>query len=172
MKSYEIIKVASNVLRNVIWDSFNSDEGTMHLITGKDVIVFDSPAEIARDSTPMLSIWCYRIEESPLLRSLPMRPGDFSGIDQSPPFELDLFYLITPFGRSSEDDHLVLGKTIDALVRYETAPNRNSEAEVAMGLQVSYSRRTLDEMTRVWEALRAPYRLSICYQVRVSTIAE
>jgi hypothetical protein len=31
-------------------------------------------------------------------------------------------------------------------------------------------RLTLEELTRIWEALREPYRLSVAYQVRVTHI--
>jgi hypothetical protein len=45
-------------------------------------------------------------------------------------------------------------------------PGRN----VAEELRIVLCRLTLEELTRVWHALREPYRLSVCYQVRVVQI--
>ena len=41
---------------------------------------------------------------------------------------------------------------------------------MAEDLGISLFRRTLDELSRVWEALQEPYRLSVCYQVRLTRI--
>jgi hypothetical protein len=35
---------------------------------------------------------------------------------------------------------------------------------------VILARRTLEELTRIWDALREPYRLSVCYEVRLTRI--
>jgi len=29
---------------------------------------------------------------------------------------------------------------------------------------------TLEELTRIWNALQSPYRLSVCYEVRIALI--
>lgn len=46
----------------------------------------------------------------------------------------------------------------------------NQQAVVAEDLSINLFRRTLDELSRVWEALQEPYRLSVCYQVRVTRV--
>jgi Pvc16 N-terminal domain len=35
---------------------------------------------------------------------------------------------------------------------------------------VIFCRLSLEELTRIWESLREPYRLSVCYLVRVTRI--
>ena len=42
--------------------------------------------------------------------------------------------------------------------------------EVAEELRISLMPLTLEELTRIWEALQEPYQLSVCYQVRVVRI--
>jgi hypothetical protein len=46
----------------------------------------------------------------------------------------------------------------------------NPVAQVAEDLSINLFRRTLDELSRVWEALQEPYRLSVCYQVRITRV--
>jgi uncharacterized protein DUF4255 len=35
---------------------------------------------------------------------------------------------------------------------------------------VIFCRLSLEELTRIWESLREPYRLSVCYLIRVTRI--
>ena len=47
---------------------------------------------------------------------------------------------------------------------------RDPVSEIAEELRIVFCRLSLEELTRVWEALREPYRLSICYEVRVTRV--
>ena len=42
--------------------------------------------------------------------------------------------------------------------------------DIAEELRVIFCRLSLEELTRIWEALREPYRLSVCYLVRVTRV--
>ena len=48
----------------------------------------------------------------------------------------------------------------------------SSQENIAEELRIIFCRLTLEELTRIWDALREPYRLSVCYQVRVSRICS
>jgi hypothetical protein len=39
-------------------------------------------------------------------------------------------------------------------------------------LHLSFAPRTIEELAKVWEAMQQPYRLSVCYEVRVVRIAS
>ncbi len=87
-----------------------------------------------------------------------------------PPLSLNLFYLVTPFAATGEADQLLLGKTMQVMYDNAIVVLRDAEAEVAEELRITLSRLSLEELTRIWEALREPYRLSVCYQVKVTRI--
>lgn len=86
------------------------------------------------------------------------------------PLPLNLYYLVTPFASQRESDLLLLGKTMEVLYDNAILVVRDSVTLEEHELRVILCRMTLEELTRVWEALREPYRLSVCYQIRVTRI--
>jgi len=80
------------------------------------------------------------------------------------PWALNFFYLITPFTPSGESDQLVLG-ALDA-GRFMTTrfcwSATSRIGDFSRKLRIVLCRLTLEELTRIWEALREPYRLSVC----------
>ena len=91
-----------------------------------------------------------------------------------PPLALNLFYLVTPFAPQGEpeSEHLLLGATMQVLYDNSILFLRDETPgeEIAEEVRVILSRLSLEELTRIWEALREPYRLSVCYEVRVTRI--
>jgi hypothetical protein len=85
---------------------------------------------------------------------------------------LNLYYLLTPFSQTSENDLLLLGKSLQVMYDNAVAYVRSVEDDVAEELRIILCRLSLDEITRIWEALQEPYRLSVCYQVRVVRVAS
>jgi hypothetical protein len=47
---------------------------------------------------------------------------------------------------------------------------RDPTNNIAEELRVVMCNLNLEQLTRIWEALQQPYRLSICYQIRVTEI--
>jgi hypothetical protein len=86
---------------------------------------------------------------------------------------VNLYYLLTP---STDDDHtnqLVLGKALqvfhdNSILRMESQDVPGTAEELHLALV----QRTIEELAEVWEALQEPYRLSVCYEVRVVRIAS
>ena len=170
MSSYMVVRAVSQEVRRILVTAFRNDPVFDDIVPSEQSIVFANPTETARDASNRLSLWLYQITENEFLKNQPGPRGKGTELDRFPPLALNLFYLITPFGPSGEADHLLLGKTMQVL--YDNAMPRlldtgdGSEEE----LRIIFCRLTLEELTRVWEALREPYRLSICYQVRVARI--
>ena len=47
---------------------------------------------------------------------------------------------------------------------------RDTTNDIFEELRIIFKRLSLEELTRIWEALREPYRLSVCYQVQVNRV--
>lgn len=175
MSSYTVVAAVSSKLQEILWDEFEPDS-VIHpsIISGKEAIVFKNPTETARDSDNRLSLWLYQITENEFLKNQPMLRGNGHDTAQFPPLALNLFYLITPFAPAGdpESEQLLLGKTMQVLYDNATVLLRDTTKgeEVAEELRIIFCRLTLEELTRIWEALQEPYRLSVCYQVRVTRI--
>ena len=183
MSDYLVLDAVSKALRTILWDAFNADGVIRPIVGSEAAIVFSNPTETARDSSNRLSLWLYQITENehvknqPMLRSpvvpLPPPPPGARAprlVAQYPPMALNLYFLATPFAQSDEADHLLLGKTMQVLYDNAIIFLEDAASEIFEELRVIFCRLSLEELTRIWESLREPYRLSVCYLIRVTRI--
>src|SRR5687768_1169162 len=171
MSSYMVIAAVSEALRRILWEEFNTDAVIRPVVGSESAIVFRNPTETARDSANRLSLWLYQIAENEFVKNQPMLRANENGrhtTTQFPPLGLNLFYLVTPFAPSGEADHLLLGKTMQVFYDNATILLQDIDNAIAEEVRVILCRLTLEELTRIWDALKEPYRLSVCYQVRVT----
>lgn len=174
MSSSRVLREVSKGLRRILWDSFAADPdigpGGNAIVTSEQDIVFANPTETARNSAQRLSLWLYQVTENEYLKNQPVNAGGPHTVSRDPPLVLNLFFLITPFAPSREFDLLLLGSTMQTLYDSPIVLLRTPPEDVFEDLRIVLCRLTLEELTRIWEALREPYRLSVCYQVRVTHI--
>ena len=170
MSSYTVIGAASKVVKQILWDAIKADSQVRPLVGNEAGIVFLNPTDTAKDSANRLSLWLYRITENEFVKNQPMLRGASVDTQQFPPLALNLYYLLTPFTAQPEGDHLVLGKAMQVMHDHATTVLIDPVNDVAEELHIVMCRLTLEELGRVWEALQEPYRLSICYEVRVTRI--
>ncbi len=180
MSDYLVLDAVSKALRQILWDAFNADAVIQPLVGSENAIVFNNPTETARDSANRLSLWLYQITENEHVKNQPplkarLQPvqlpaGTPREVLQFPPMALNLFFLVTPFAQSGEADHLLLGKTMQVLYDNATLFLQDTVGGVFEELRIIFCRVTLEELTRIWESLREPYRLSVCYLIRVTRI--
>lgn len=169
MSSYTVLSAISEALRGILWESYAADPVVRTIVGSEDAIVFTNPTETVQDSANRLSLWLYHLTENEFLKNQPPQRGNGNNIQETP-LALNLFYLLTPFAGSGQADHLLLGLTMQTF--YDNGIlllERPTEGEF-IELRTVLCRLSLEELTRIWEALREPYRLSICYEVRVTQI--
>jgi hypothetical protein len=175
MSNYKVVAEVSRALQQILWEAFTADPVIAGIINRPEEIVFRNPTETARDSANRLSIWLHQICENEYVKNRPPLPTT-NGSQQTriPPLALNLFYLVTPFAPKGnpEAELLLLGKTMQVL--YDNAivflRDDTPGEEVAEEVRIIFSRLSLEELTRIWEALREPYHLSVCYEIRVTHI--
>jgi hypothetical protein len=140
------------------------------LIDGEDRISLESPADLEGNDTVRLSIYLYRIAEDAQSKNRPP-VNDGRGRSQKPPLALDLYYLITPLLGQPREQQIVLGKTMQVLYDRATLQGTDLVGSLrASGepVRIILNPVTLEETTRVWQALEMSYRLSVVYVVRVA----
>ena len=165
-----VVAAVSEALRRILWEEFDADNVIRPIVGSESAIVFKNPTETAQDPANRLSLWLYHITENEFVKNQPMFRGNGRGEAHFPALALNLFYLLTPFAPSGESDHLLLGKAMQVMYDSATVLLRDTSEDIAEELRVILCRLTLEELTRIWEALREPYRLSVCYQVRVMRV--
>jgi Pvc16 N-terminal domain len=180
MSSYNVIREVSEAMRQILWDAYDADTVLRPIVASREAIVFHNPTETARDSSNRLSIWLYQICEDEFVKNQPAQRvnGSHAGGEDSapaeerqfPPLALNLYYLVTPFAATREADHLLLGKSMQVMYDNAIVLLQNDDNQVFEELRIILCRLALEELTRIWEALQEPYRLSICYKVRVARV--
>lgn len=170
MSSYMVLARVSEALRRVLWAAIDADSVVRPIVGSEAAIVFANPTETARDSANRLSIWLYQITENEFLKNQPVLRNTGANSMQELPLALNLHYLITPFAPTPEADHRLLGLSMQTLYDNAILPLRQPVEDIAEELRIIFCRVSLEELTRVWEALREPYRLSVAYTVRVTRL--
>jgi hypothetical protein len=172
MADYTVLSEVGESILSVLWEEMQADPQINTLIDSEDRISLESPADLEGNDTVRLSIYLYRIVEDAYSKNRPPI-DDGRGLLQKPPLTLDLFYLVTPLVGLPREQQIVLGKTMQILYDRPTlegsdlAGSLKASGEV---VRVILNPVTLEETTRVWQALEMSYRLSVCYVVRVALV--
>ena len=173
MSSYRILGQISRELRSLLWESFQEDAAIRQVVQDEERIVMLNPTETLNDDANRLSLWLYRVEENEFVKNQPPRRsnGDNGNVALSaPPLSLDLSYLLTPVTGNPESDLHLLGKTLQIFYENSIVVLHNRDEDTREELKIILARISLEELTRIWEALHQPYRLSVCYTVRLARV--
>jgi hypothetical protein len=86
---------------------------------------------------------------------------------------LDLYYLVTPLVGTPREQQIVLGKVMQVFYDRAILASADLVGSLAASgeeVRVILNPVTLEETTRIWQALEMSYRLSVCYAVRVAMV--
>jgi hypothetical protein len=174
MSDYKVVRAVSNRLRDLVWDAIEKDQDPdlRNFVQVRAAISLANPKETRESDANRLSLWLYHVTENEFEKNQPPpRSNGHDPISYSP-LALNLFYLITPFGPADNTEtlHLLLGRVMQILHDNAIVPLFNPLDEIYEELHIVLCRLSLEELGQIWEALREPYRLSVCYQVSVAHI--
>jgi hypothetical protein len=167
--NYEIIRDVGRRLRGLLWEGLRGDVAIG--LNAEADIGFEPPL-VGADANQELSVWLYQIVENEFSKNRPTQRAA-NDEEQIAPLAINLFYLVTPQMASTDANQLLLGRVMQILhdnartvVDNISVGGRTVTEEISIALY----RRTLEELTRIWDALREPYCLSVCYEVRLARI--
>ncbi|SHF55468.1 DUF4255 domain-containing protein [Streptoalloteichus hindustanus] len=160
----------TSTLQQLIFHACRDDPVLRGVVLSESEIVLDDPARAAKDAANKVSLWLYRVSEDEFVRNHPAAHGVGSTRRQFPPLALDLHYLVTPMTGSAWSDQILLGRTMQILNDNGVLRIDDRDDEVVDEIQVLLGRPELGDLTRIWEALHEPYRLSVSYLARVVRI--
>jgi len=178
--SYTNIFSTSETLRRLIESDLRSDAGPNGLGSlfdgGGFTVELGTPEELGADANGV-SVWLYRVlRDETRLNDPPRivpRPGGV--VDVIPaPLPLRLHYLVTPLATDAPDtEQKVLGRVMQLFHMRPTLSGSILQGDLAgtdAELNVRLESLTLEELTRVWDALEGSYQLSISYEVTLANI--
>ena len=119
-----------------------------------------------------MNLFLYQVLENPHAKNQPwLSPS--SAVQEYPPLAINLHYLLTPYAKDTISAHQVLSHAMGIL--HDSSIVTGSQLAGALSVAVEQLAivlcpMTLEELTRIWNALQSPYRLSVCYEVRIAAI--
>ena len=181
MSNYLAVATCTETIAQVIRDAVSP------VIPGAEVTT-DRPDKAAKDAAARVNVFLYQVAPNPSLRNadLPLRRADGT-LESRPRTALDLFYLISFYGR---DEQLIsqqlLGLTSatlhlhamltreDVLRAVQAAPggflNGSNLSEQPESMKIAPHVLTVEDLSRLWLMFQVPYTVSASYQVSVVII--
>jgi hypothetical protein len=164
MPDFGVVAAASKTLKSVLTEALKVLGNVPADLSDLQGTIGTSPAR--------LTIFLFDVGEDPSARNRPRELGSASTdiTVRKPPMALLLHYLLTPWSPDPLTDHKIVGRVLQVL--YDGAQIGGSDlrgnlAGTSDVLKVTLAPLSLEDRTRVWYAVQKPYRLSLCYQVRV-----
>lgn len=171
MADFSGIEAVTSTLRQILRD--RSRETPTVTTAPPDVDVPDT-------EPPVVNLFLYRVGENAAVRNqqLPARVGPPALAP--PPLALDLSYLVTATGLSPTDDrgaHRVLGDAMLTLHDHALVPKDDPLLDPGLRNEVELLKITLEpldveDLSKIWTASTAPYRLAVGYRVTVVQLAS
>jgi hypothetical protein len=180
---YTALRATSLTLANHIRQRFRADPTLAPFfdpgLGGTMMVTLTTPQEMMRTNTEGLSVWLYRVlRDEERLNTPPERLAPH--LLRPAPLPVRLHYLFTPLTNTNAADgpqteQVILGKVLQAFHDHPVLRGTDlqddlsgSEAE----LRVRLESLSLEEITRVWDALNGSYQLSVSYEVSAVNIAS
>jgi len=169
VSEFTAIRATSRTLQALLEDHItNSAEAQLSGVP----IELASPRELRSpdeaNPTNVVSLWLYRVSRNPdLLNRSPVRDEQGQHRHALP---IELFYLVAPITPFPENEQALLGRVLQVLNDHATVRGTDLTDDLAgedTELRITLETLTLEELTRVWNALDEPYQLSVSYRVQV-----
>jgi hypothetical protein len=170
--------VISDVSQTLI-NALNNALGSLFPAPAPQAILHDLQGTISTNPAT-LAVLLYELTEDASTRNRPMQrtATPTQAVLHKPPMTLALRYMIVPFAGDRLTEQRMLGRAMQALYDNAILSGPDLRGSPAPGgllgsadvLAVTLDPLNVEERTRVWNAIQKPYRLSLCYQVRVANI--
>jgi hypothetical protein len=168
MSEFTAISAVSASLRKLLLDH-------IALPVSGDVFL-ESPRVMTEESDTGISLWLYRVVHDAHLLNYPTRRTQ---ADRQPyrPIPVNLYYLITPIMTEVVDEQNALGRILQTFNDHPTLTTSdvvdiaaNARDDLRETMRISLDMISLEEATRIWQALQAPYHPSLTYMVQYVSI--
>jgi hypothetical protein len=152
-----------------------------------DISVTMQPPDRARPQTAIgnqLNVFLYQAAPNPAWRNRDLPTQQHDGEAGQPPLALNLFYLLTAYGRDNDAQrpfsHMLLGRAMSILHDHPVL----GAAEIAGALQggdsgtqlerirLTLQPMALEDMSKLWTAFQSQFRASVAYEAAVVLIGS
>ena len=175
---YTALRATSQTLAEYLRQRLESDSNLATFfdsaLGGTMVVSLNTPQEMTENDAQGLSVWLYRVVRDEQRLNLPPERLDQNHLRRTP-LPVRLHYLITPIAKSNtganpETEQAILGKVLQAFHDYPKLRGTHLQDDLegtTVELNIRLEPMSLEEVTRVWDALDRSYQLSVSYEVSV-----
>jgi len=176
------VAAVTTTLQSILFSNVTSDPDL------NDTTVTTLPLDKARgnNNNNQLNLFLYQLARNAAFSNRDMPQQVKPGETAFPPLALNLYYLITAFGRDGDATqqfgHELLGKAMSTLhdhmilsadeIRAATAatlPRSDLDRQVER-IRITFQPLTIEEISKLWTGFATQYRLSAAYEVAVALI--
>lgn len=145
---------------------------------GTMVVSLNSPQEMADNSEQGVSVWLYMVNKDSERLNDPMERINSTQLRRRP-LPLSLHYLVTPIvitknkNSNSETEQIILGKVLQVMHDHPVLDGstlRDDFTGLNIRLHAHLEPTSVEENTRLFDALERSYQLSVSYQVSLVMI--
>lgn len=170
MSDFPVVSAVSATLRDLLLAHF-LDSGDPALAT-VDVFLSSPPELLEAETAVGVSMWMYRVTRNEFTLNHPPPPVADSAFAFQP-LPIDLHYLVTPLSDDPGDEQDLMGRILQTFNDHAVVRGTDLAEELAGSgheLRITLDALSLEDVTRVWNALQQPYSLSVPYQVSVVSV--
>jgi hypothetical protein len=157
MSNAQTLLDVSEVLAAELWNALKDDPQANTIVTSEDQITFSAP-KTSLAAKKKLAIYLYNITPGPSQKNAPSTAGANGGKTRQPTYTAR--YLITPCTGNTENDLILLGKTLQALQDTPFTKN-NADENGSNTLTITLDSLSLDDLSKLWTALGEPLKPSL-----------
>ena len=177
MSSFSIVQDTGLELRRRIFAALETTPDTDFGLNGNiDRIRIAPPGEDLPNGT-LAALFLYHIDIDRHLRNQRVLPDrDDPSTQRRPPLPLQFRFLFTPVDDDDTVNHLVLGRVLQHfqdqpfITTIAGQPLDDSFGGAAPALRVKPDMLTIEQLSQLWNALSAPFRLSIACLVDIAAV--
>lgn len=174
---YTALRATSLTLKETLQSHFVADAGLRLLFDsgsgGTMVVSLNTPQEMTHNSEQGVSLWLYRVVKDGERTNEPMERIGRTQYRRRP-LPLSLQFLVTPIVTSrinsgnSETEQIILGKIIQVFHDHPILSGASLKDDLSgtdTELHIHLESLSVDETSRIFDALERSYQLSLSYQV-------
>lgn len=180
MSNYLAIAAVTATLRNTLQSELDRQRARDSELA--DVQVTALPLDRARENNDsnQINLFLYQTAINASWSNLPMPDKLRRGESGFPPLPLELFYLITAYGRSNDEftSHQLLGRAMSILhdrpllsseTIKQSCPGNDLYTQPER-IRITPQQLTIEEVSKLWTAFQSQYRVSAAYRASVVLI--
>lgn len=168
MANHRAIYAVGHALATFLQNSYPADLRASNPCTFRLVSSGELAGTDEQSFDKMVSIYLHRITVNEHYRhaTRPQEPGA-----RRPVLGVDLHYLLTYWGRSAEDEQVIMAWTMrqlqmNSILDSSILLSTSADWAADENIQLVASNLSIEDIMRVWDALAPKYRLSVAYTAR------